>query len=120
MSQQYPPLLSLKGQGPACPRVGSGLHLQNQFFRVWDSNFLAAGVYTLVGEAGVVLFRILKVGECCFTSEAGPLVDRAVSRGVSRGGCGLRMSLSTLSADGWGCIPTQLVVRPEMSQHWSL
>ena len=49
-----------------------------------------------------------------------PLVGRAMSRGVSRGGCGLRESIGSLSADGWGCIPTQFVVWPEVSQHWSL
>ena len=29
-----------------------------------------------------------------------PLVGRAISRGVFRGGCEL-----SLSADGWGCVP---------------
>ena len=24
------------------------------------------------------------------------------------------------SADGWGCVPTLLVVWPDVSQHWSL
>lgn len=32
----------------------------------------------------------------------GPLVGRAISRVVSRGGCGLRKSLGTLAADGMG------------------
>ena len=31
------------------------------------------------------------------------LMGRAVCKGVSRGGCGLRMSLGSLSSDGWGC-----------------
>ena len=50
----------------------------------------------------------------------GPLVGRTMLRDVSRGGCGLRKSLGSLSADGWGCIPILLVVWPEASQHWSL
>ena len=50
----------------------------------------------------------------------GLLVGRAVCRGMSRGDCGLRMSLGSLSSDGWGYVPTQLVVWPEVSQHWSL
>lgn len=33
-----------------------------------------------------------------------PLADRAVSSGMSRGGCGRRKSLGSLSADGWGCV----------------
>ena len=32
-------------------------------------------------------------------------VDRAASRGVPRGGCGLRKSLGHLSPDGWSCVP---------------
>ena len=43
-----------------------------------------------------------------------------MSRGMSGGGCGLRKSLGSLSADGWGCVPALLVVWPEASQHWSL
>ena len=48
------------------------------------------------------------------------LVRRATSSGVFRGGCGLRKILGSLSADGWGCVPTLLVVWLEASQHWSL
>ena len=36
------------------------------------------------------------------------LADRDMSRGVSVGGCGLRKSLGSLSADGCGCVPTLL------------
>ena len=32
----------------------------------------------------------------------------------------LRKTLSCLFVDGWGCVPTLLVVWPEASQHWSL
>ena len=35
----------------------------------------------------------------------GPLVGRA----LSRGGCGLGGSQGSLSADGWACVPAQLV-----------
>ena len=34
-----------------------------------------------------------------------PLVVRAMSRGMSRGGCGLRKTLSSLSAGGWDWSP---------------
>ena len=40
----------------------------------------------------------------------GTLVSKAVSRGMSRGGFGLRKSLGSLSANGWGCVPALLVV----------
>lgn len=43
-----------------------------------------------------------------------------MSRDMFKGGCGLRKSFDRLSADGWGCIPTQFVVWPETSQLWSL
>ena len=56
----------------------------------------------------------------CMELDIGPQVGRAMSRGMSRGGCGLRKSLGSLSADGWGCVPTQLVVWLVASQHWSL
>ena len=49
----------------------------------------------------------------------GPLVERTVSKGMSRDGCGLRESLGSLSADGWGYVPTLLTVWPGASQHWS-
>ena len=40
----------------------------------------------------------------------GLLLGRAVSRGMSRGGCELSKSLSTLSTDGCGCVPTMYFV----------
>ena len=49
-----------------------------------------------------------------------PLVGRALSRGVFNGSYGLRKTLGCLSADAWGCVPALLVVRTEVSQHWSL
>lgn len=56
----------------------------------------------------------------CIDLDFDPLVSYAMSRAMSRGSCGLRKSLGSLSADGWGCVPTLLVVWPEESQHWSL
>ena len=70
-----------------------------------------------MGEAGVDAnagFLESRVDAC-------PLVvKRAKSRHAPRGGCGLRKTIGSLSADGWGCVPTQLVVWPEMSQHYCL
>ena len=42
----------------------------------------------------------------------GPLADRAISRDVSSGSCGLRKSLGNLSAEEWGYIPSLQVVLP--------
>ena len=39
-----------------------------------------------------------------------PLVGRATSGGVFGGVCELSMSLGSLSANGWGCVPVLLVV----------
>ena len=36
------------------------------------------------------------------------------------GSCGLRKTFGSLSADGWGCVPTLSVLWPEVSPHWSL
>ena len=72
-----------------------------------------------------------------------PLVDEAGLRGLCRlpggrnwvlslwwagpcqgvclaGSYGLRKTLGSPSADGWGCLPTLLVVWPKASQYWSL
>ena len=38
-----------------------------------------------------------------------PLVGKAVSRGMFRGSWELRMMLGSLSADGWGWVPTLLL-----------
>ena len=43
------------------------------------------------------------------------LVGRAMSSGVFWSVCGLSMILSSLSANGWGCVPVLLVVRDEVS-----
>ena len=39
-----------------------------------------------------------------------PLIDRATSVGVFWGVCGLSMTLGSLYADGWVCVPVLLVV----------
>ena len=41
------------------------------------------------------------------------LVDRAVSKGVSVGSCGLRMTLGIVSTDRWDCLPALLIDWPE-------
>ena len=63
VSQQYTPLLSPNGQGPAGPRVGSDLCLETQFHRLWDCIFLASGVYLLVGEVDLEACAGFLVGE---------------------------------------------------------
>lgn len=45
------------------------------------------------------------------------VLDRDMSRGMSRGGYRVKKSLESLSVDGWGCVPAQFVVCPEESQH---
>lgn len=51
VSQQYTPLSSPRGQGPAGPRVGSNLcFLQAQFCRLQDHSFVRYGVCPLLGE----------------------------------------------------------------------
>ena len=72
-----------------------------------------------MGEAGLEACAGFLVGgasACPLVGGVGPLV----SRDVSRGGCGLRKPLGSLSTDGWDCVPTLLVVWPEASQHCSL
>ena len=44
-----------------------------------------------------------------------PLKGRATSGGLLWGGCELIMTLGSLSADGWGCVPFLLVVWCEVS-----
>ena len=75
-----------------------------------------------MGEAGLeacACFLVGRASVCPLVVQLGlgPLVDKAVSNGVSRGVCGLRKSLGSLSVDGWGCVFTFLVVWPEVSQH---
>lgn len=49
-----------------------------------------------------------------------PLVGRAVSWGVFRCGSVLRMTLGSLSDDGWQYVHMVLVVFPEASHPWRL
>ena len=75
VSQEYTPLSSPKGQGPAGPRVVSDLCLWTQFCRLLDCSFLASGVCPLVGEAGLEAcegFLVGGAGVC-------PLVGGAAS-----------------------------------------
>lgn len=48
-----------------------------------------------------------------------PLVAKAISSGVIRGNCGLRMTLGSLFEDESASVPTLLVVWPEVSQQCS-
>ena len=83
-----------------------------------------SGVCLLVGKAGPeakVDFLEGWAGACPLMSGARTWqVGRAMFRSRSRGSCGPRMSLGSLSANGWGCVPVQLVAWPEASQHWHL
>ena len=106
MSQQHTPLSSPKAQGPAGSRVGSDLCLQTQFHRLWDHSFLASGICTLVCEAGIEAcagFLVGGAGACALVGGAGswPSGGQGLSRDMSTGGYGLRMTLGSLSADGW-------------------
>ena len=90
-----------------------------------DGSFLASDVSLLVGEAGLEAsagFLKGRAGDCPLVGGAGswPSGGQALSMGTSRGCCGLRNSLGSLSAGGWGSVSTQLVVWPETSQHWCL
>ena len=55
---------------------------------------------------------LLRSGVCPLWVELAlvPQVGRAASRGVFRSGCILRTTLSSLFADGLGCVLTLLVV----------
>ena len=47
-------------------------------------------------------------------------LGRAMSKGMSRCGCGLKKCSGSFSVDGWDCVPSLLVFWPEVSQHWRL
>ena len=65
-----------------------------------DFSFLASGACPLVVEAGL---------ETCAGVGLGPLVGRAMSRGVSRGVCGLRKSLGACLLMGGAVSPLSLL-----------
>ena len=48
------------------------------------------------------------------------LMGSVMSLCVFGGGCELSITLGSLSADEWDCVPLLLVVQPEAFQHWSL
>lgn len=85
----------------------------------------ASCVFPLVGEAGLEgSAGFLEGRASAFPLMGGmgfgPLVRSAMSRGMIIGGYGLRKPLHSLSANGWSCVPAQLIVGPEASQHWHL
>ena len=67
----------------------------SEFYSIWS--WLQACAVFLVGRTGACPL-VGRAGAC-------PLVGRAVPRGVFRGGCGLRETLSSLSTDEWDCVP---------------
>ena len=88
---------------------------------------LASGVCPLVGEIGLGAcagFLVGRPGAYSLVGGAGSCHSgdrgRAMSSGVFIGGFWLRTTLGGLSADGWNCVLTLLVVWPEASPHWSL
>ena len=73
--------------------------LCSQFCRLQDHSFLASGICPLVGEAGLEACAGFLVGG----AQSGPLMGRAMSRGMSRDDCGLKKSLASLFTQGWDC-----------------
>ena len=114
-----------QGQSLADPRIRSGFLLAGSDHRLKDCNFLL-----LVSAPWWVrlIQRLLQASwqEGPVTANwwakvsLGPLMGKAISGGVSKGVYELRKSLGSLSAYGWGCVPTQLLVWSEVSQHWCL
>ena len=45
--------------------------------------------------------------------------NRTWMKQLSSSSSGVKKTLGSLSADGWGCVPALFVVWPEASQHWS-
>ena len=83
VSQQYTPLLSPKGQGPAGHRVGSDLCLRTLFCTLLYHSFLASVVCLLVGEADLEACAGFLVGE----TGTYPLVGRVGSWPSGGQGC---------------------------------
>lgn len=115
MSQQYTSLSSPNVKGPVGSRVVPDLCLWTQFCRLWDCVFLAYGIFSMMGEAGLkACAGILVGGGSTYQLVSGvrpcPLVSRAVSVGMFRDVCGLRNSLGCLSVDGWDRVPILFVV----------
>ena len=86
---------------------------------------LGSGVFPLVGEVGPGVCAGFLVGVWCLPTDGWSWVLSLWWTGSSQvvyltGGSWLRETLGSLSAYGWGCVPTLLVVWPEASQHQSL
>ena len=107
-----------EGQASAGPGVGSSLHCGIVVFLLLVS--VPWWVRLIVRLVQASWREGLKPTHWWVELGLGPLAGRALPWCESRGDCGLRKSLGSLSADGWGCVPAQLVVWPEASQHWSL
>ena len=72
-----------------------------------------AGLETCAGflVGGSIACPLVGGAGSCPSGGQGPV------KGVFRGDCGLRKTLSCLSADRWGCVSALLVVWHEASQH---
>ena len=95
---------------PVHPRAGSDLLWAGWFCRLGYLSFCGSGVCPLVGESAPEArggFLEDRTSACLLVCGARscPVVSRTVSRGMSRGGSGLRKFLGGLSGDGWGCVP---------------
>lgn len=116
-------LVTQRSRDPLVP--GKVLMLGNSVPRLLDASFLASGVYPLVVDpgpeacAGFLVERAYAYQHYWVELSLGSLMGSgsAISRGMTRGDCGLRKSLSSLMA-GRGC--SCFVVWPKGSQHWSL
>ena len=78
-----------------------------------------------VGSLGCVGFLVEGTGAvfCWMRLDLFSLVDKTESGGVFWGTCDLIMILSSLSANGWGCVPVLLIVWHRVSSTascWSL
>lgn len=71
-------------------------------------------MFAELSSTGCRIIVFLLLVSACWWLELGPgsWVVRAVSRDMSRGGCGLRKTLNNLSDVRWSCVPALLVVWP--------
>ena len=65
-----------------------------------------------VGSVGCVGFLVEGTGACVLVGGAGSCLSggQDATGGVFWGVCELSMTLGSLSANGWGCVPVLLVV----------
>ena len=78
-----------------------------------------------VCSVGCLGFSVEGASACVLVDEAGSclFVGRTASSGVFWGVCDVIIILSSLSADGWGCVPVLLIVWHRVSSTvacWSL